>query len=101
MKRQNILEYDPRTVVSLTLGDLLSFSDNLIAQVKEQLKTERKQSLYTTKEICELLDINRQTLTKYRTDGLIGYSRQGDKFWYSQQDLDDFIARGYNPPFVD
>jgi len=81
------------------VGDLVSFSENLLKQAEEQWQTKKQLRLYSTKEICELLDVNRQTLTKYRTEGLIGYARQGDKFWYSQQDVDDFLKRSYQPPF--
>lgn len=45
-----------------------------------------------------MLGINHQTLTKYRNHGLIAYSRVGDKFWYSQQDIEDFLTNNHQNP---
>lgn len=99
MKNPKFWEYDPRTVLSLTVGDLRDFIKQILNEVEQEWQTKKRFKLYSTIELCELLNVNRQTLTKYRTEGLIGYSRQGDKFWYSQQDLDDFIKRSHNDPF--
>ena len=48
--------------------------------------------VYTDKDIMEMLHIDRKTLKKYRDEGLIGYTHPHDKYFYSHQDLMDFMA---------
>ena len=48
--------------------------------------------IYNNKEMKAILGVSDKLLMKYRNDGLLAYSQVGDKFWYTQQDLDDFIA---------
>jgi len=38
---------------------------------------------YNNKEVQQLLGINDKLIRKYRDLGLIGYTKVGDKFWYS------------------
>lgn len=47
--------------------------------------------VYTNSEMMELLDIDPKTLKKYRDDGLLGFTHPGDKYFYSYQDLLDFL----------
>ena len=55
---------------------------------------ENSTPIYTSKELMRILNVKESTLRKYREDGLLGYSKSGDKIWYTQKDLDDFL---YNP----
>jgi len=67
------------------------------AAVREQLQPQPVLSdsikpIYTDKEIMEMLHIDRKTLKKYRDEGLLGYTHPHDKYFYSHQDLMDFMA---------
>ena len=64
--------------------------------------------VYTNKEMMQLLGIDSRYLKRLRDEGYIGYSRVGDKYWYTQRQLDEFFKRfGYEaftsasslPPF--
>ena len=37
-----------------------------------------------------LLNIKDKYLKKLRDNGYLGYSREGDKYWYTQEDIDRF-----------
>lgn len=48
--------------------------------------------LYDNKSLTEKLHIKEKYLKKLRTNGYLGYSREGDKHWYTQADVDHFCA---------
>lgn len=55
-----------------------------------------KMKIYTTKEVCHLLNIAHKLLVRYRKEGLLPYSRVGDKYWYTQKDIEEFLKRTRN-----
>ena len=55
-----------------------------------------KMKIYTTKEVCHLLNIAHKLLVRYRKEGLLPYSRVGDKYWYTQKDIYEFLRRTRN-----
>lgn len=77
---------------NLTL--LLSEVKSLKAEIAT-IKASSQKRLYTNKEIMVLLGIKDKLLKKYRDDGLLAYRQVGDKFWYTQDDVDKFLARNY------
>ena len=58
------------------------------------------QRLYDNKSLMEMLHIKEKYLKKLRDNGYIGYSRSGDKYWYSQKDVDDFLKRFHYDAFA-
>ena len=53
--------------------------------------------LYTQKEVLGLLGVSPNTLKKYRENGYIGYSRLDDKFYYSREDINEFLKNTHSP----
>ena len=51
--------------------------------------------VYTNKDVKELLGVEDKLLRKYRDNGLLAYTHVGDKFWYTQTDIDQFLASNY------
>ena len=49
--------------------------------------------VYDNKMIREKLCISENVLAYYRKEGLLPYSRYGDKYWYTQKDIEDFIYK--------
>ena len=47
-----------------------------------------------------LLNIKDKYLKKLRDNGYLGYSREGDKFWYTQEDIDRFLRRFHFSDFT-
>lgn len=45
----------------------------------------------SNKEVMEILNIKERLLKKYRDDGLLGYHQVGDKYWYTHQDVANFL----------
>lgn len=59
----------------------------------------KRMKIYDNKKIRELLGINDKLLKKYRDNGLLGYSRVGDKYWYSEQDIEKFLSKTHIDDF--
>lgn len=55
--------------------------------------------VYTSQQVCEILGINAKLLRKYRYNGMLAYSRVGDKYWYTQRDMDEFMENNKRPAF--
>lgn len=51
----------------------------------------RSKPVYTGKEVQEMFGISRPTLTKWRYQGLIGYSQVDSKIFYSPKDIAGFL----------
>ena len=41
--------------------------------------------VYNNKEVMELLGVKDKYLKKLRDNGYLGFSREGDKYWYTQK----------------
>ena len=70
-----------------------------VASLKEYIQLSQK-VVYTNKEVLELLDINPKTLKKYRDNGWLGYTQYGDKFYYTLDDLMQFMKGGHQEAFA-
>ncbi len=47
--------------------------------------------IYSNEDVCNILNVTYNLLTEYRNNGLLNYSRVGDKYWYTSSDIQDFI----------
>ncbi len=56
--------------------------------------------IYDNKAIMALLGVKDRYLKRLRDNGLLGYSRHGDKYWYTQADVDRFLSRCHFAPFA-
>ncbi len=56
--------------------------------------------VYDNKALMSLLNIKDKYLKKLRDNGYLGYSREGDKYWYTQEDVDNFLKRFHYNAFA-
>lgn len=84
------------------LSQLITSIEVLSSQVKELSEkckaTEKK--IYTNHEIRELLGVQDKLIRKYRDDGKLAFHKEGDKFWYTQEDIDQFLSHNYNEAYA-
>ncbi len=59
-----------------------------------------KHNLYDNKALMAKLGIKEKYLKKLRDNGYLGYSRNGDKYWYTQEDVDLFLRRFHYEAFA-
>lgn len=57
-------------------------------------------SIYNNKEIRLLLGVDERLIKKYRDYGYLGYHRLDDKYWYTGEDVIDFMKRTQTAPFA-
>lgn len=81
--------------VLAVLNDMRSALQGLSAKVG----AGHSKPLYTNAEIKELLHIDDSTLRRYRNDGLLAYSKVRDKFFYSAQDVDEFLKNSHEDAY--
>ena len=74
------------------LTNLTSLVTALVQEVKTLREYVNPSKPLSNKEVKDLLNIQDRLLKKYRDDGLLGYSQVGDKFWYSRDDIDNFLS---------
>ena len=63
-------------------------------------RQEKLPPLYDNKSLMEKLNIKDKYLKKLRDNGYLGYSREGDKYWYTQEDVDRFLRRFHYEAFA-
>lgn len=74
------------------LNQLISTIDSLAVEVRS-IKSDREANvIYTNKTIKDILGIQDKLLKKYRDDGLLAFHQVGDKYWYTQADVDQFLS---------
>lgn len=59
-----------------------------------------KMCVYDNKALMTLLNIKEKYIKGLRDNGYLGYSRCGDKYWYSQADVDLFLKRFHYKAFA-
>lgn len=74
------------------LTNLTSLVAVLVQEVKSLREFVNPSKPFSNKEVKDILNIQDRLLKKYRDDGLLGYSQVGDKYWYSQSDIDNFLS---------
>lgn len=47
-----------------------------------------------------MLGVKDKYMKKLRDNSYISYSREGDKYWYTQDDIDKFLRRFYYEAFA-
>ena len=60
---------------------------------------EESHRIYDNKALMAHLGIKDRYLKRLRDNGLLGYSHYGDKYWYTQVDVDNFLASCHFTPF--
>lgn len=85
-------------MVQIPLDSLTTLTEEVKA-LKEGLKsivTVQPKQLYTNKSLKELLGVGDKLIKQYRDNGLLSFTQVGDKFWYSQEDIEKFLAVSHN-----
>ena len=84
----------------LNEGEMLKKILSLVETHFKPPPLQSKMRVYDNKALMALLNIKDKYLKRLRDNGYIGYSRCGDKYWYSQSDVDQFLSRFHYKAFV-
>lgn len=58
-----------------------------------QTNKDASKPIYTSKDLMAILNVKESTLRGYRDNLLLDYSKCGDKIWYTQDNLMDFLNK--------
>lgn len=81
-----------------TINELMTNLEECDKFVRD-MNEKRDLTLYNNHEICDVLGINEKLLRKYRYNGFLSYSKCGDKYWYTQSEVDEFMANNKRKAF--
>lgn len=71
-----------------------------LTSMEEKIASVSSPALYDNKALMSLLGVKDRYLKRLRDNGLLGYSRHCDKYWYTQTDVGRFLTRCHNAPFA-
>lgn len=72
---------------------LIALKDEVVTAI--QNKQQSFEEPLTEKKVLEMLDISPKTLRTYRNEGIIGYSRIGNKFFYRMSDINKMFNQAH------
>lgn len=76
--------------------------EKLVKMVEDHCKRtvhNDRTKVYDNKSLMEHLRIGDKYLRKLRDYGYLGYTREGEKYWYTQEDVDKFLKRFHYKDF--
>ena len=80
------------------LERILRFMEGM--EEKPSIKADHAQGLYDNQRLMAVLNVSNAYLRKLRDNGYLGFSRHGDKYWYTQEDVDRFLKRFHYEAFA-
>ena len=72
------------------IDSIIALLEKVSSEVSE-LQNDDIERIYTSKEVEELLHVDKRLLRKYRQTHLLPYSQFDDKYWYRQSDIETFF----------
>lgn len=68
---------------------------NKLATLADEVKVLKNKfagkQLYTTQDLCSILKVTSSSIRRYREEGILGYTNEGNKYWYSVDDIRNFL----------
>ena len=84
------------------IANILKHIKGLRKDIREMRKSMDAGSkmIFTNQEIMEQLDVSTAVLKKWRDSGLLGYSQINNKYYYSRNDILEFMQTTHYEAFV-
>ena len=87
-------------MIELVKEEIASLVEEL-KKINEGLKEDPwLKKIYSSNDLMEMLQVKASTLRRYRDEGYLGYSKVGDKYFYTSDDVNRFLERSHNEPFA-
>ncbi len=55
--------------------------------------------VYTVEKLADLLGVSERTIRRYREDGYLSYTKIGDKYYFSDDDVREFLMNNHVDSF--
>lgn len=72
----------------------------LLEKYRQDLSKASSREVYDNHGLMDLLGIGDKYIKKLRDNGHIGYTRYGDKYWYSKADVEAFLKTYHYEAFA-
>ncbi|MDO7846245.1 helix-turn-helix domain-containing protein [Hymenobacter sp. M29] len=72
---------------------------NYMLNLMQEERNKPNFNWVTNKAAMGLLDVSSRTMQNLRDDGLLGFSKLGNKIYYTPEELDSLLQRHYQKPF--
>ena len=67
--------------------------DCIVHQVNALKRKKYNKKWLTNNDIRDLLGISDRLIKKYRDSGILKYSQEGNTYWYSREDVENFLNK--------
>ena len=85
--------------VMATIGKAIAILERMEErQLLDITKQDATKVVYNNRQVCELLDVHKNTLQQYRDEGKINFIRRGRKFFYTLADVNRFLEQSPDTP---
>ena len=88
-----------KKVESVEMNALLGELLDTIESSLERISAPSELVIYNN-EINSVLGVEEKLLRRYRYDGKLSYTKVGDKYWYTQNDIDEFMVKHHRKAFA-
>jgi len=58
-------------------------------------------NIYTSEDVCKKLGVSETLLSRYRNERQLSYSKVGDKYFYTDEDIENFIENTSSKRLID
>lgn len=55
--------------------------------------------VYTVEKLADLFGVSERTIRRYREDGYLSYTKVGDKYYFSDDDVREFLMKNHFDSF--
>ena len=62
-----------------------------IAKSLRKMNEGEELNIYTSEDVCKKLGVSETLLSRYRNERQLPYSKVGDKYFYTDEDIENFI----------
>ncbi|MFZ4456619.1 MAG: helix-turn-helix domain-containing protein [Bacteroidales bacterium] len=65
----------------------------MLENIRHELNQAQNRRIYFTKDLCKMYEVSEGTIYNYRKSGKLDYCSDGQKVWFTAEQLDDFDRR--------
>lgn len=67
---------------------------------KETTPGAPSRMVYTNNDIVKMFGVSARTVSRWRNEGLLGFTHVGDKYFYLEDDITQFLSRNHEAAFA-
>lgn len=97
MATLDLLGNNPNLSITIKASELKSafatLIDSAIAKYKREVETKPEDVLYSIKQVCEILSVDKSTLWRWQQSGYLVPTKVGDLPRYRKSQIDELLGK--------